>query len=101
MQSFLLAQQTPLDLFSSFVPVAAILAIFYFLVIMPARRRQKKLDDMIKNLKIGDRVITTSGIYGTIAGIKDGSLHLKVADQVKIEVAKSAIAGMQHPEKTE
>ena len=101
MRSFLLAQQTPLDLFSSFIPVAAILAIFYFLVIMPARRRQKKLDDMIKNLKIGDRVITTSGIYGTIAGIKDSSLHLKVADQVKIEVAKSAIAGMQHSEKPE
>jgi preprotein translocase subunit YajC len=100
-RSFLLAQQTPLDLFSSFIPVAAILAIFYFLVIMPARRRQKKLDDMIKNLKIGDRVITTSGIYGTIAGIKDSSLHLKVADQVKIEVAKSAVAGMQNPEKAE
>ena len=101
MRSFLLAQQTPLDLFSSFLPVAGILAIFYFLVIMPARRKQKKLDEMIKNMKIGDRVITTSGIYGTIAGIKDNSLHLKIADQVKIEIAKNAVAGMQLPDKSD
>jgi preprotein translocase subunit YajC len=100
-RSFLLAQQTPLDLFSSFIPVAGILVIFYLLVVMPARRRTKKLDEMIRNLKIGDRVITTSGIYGTIAGIKDASLHLKVADQVKIEIAKNAVAGMQNPEKPE
>jgi len=81
-----------------FLPILIIGVIFYLLVFMPMRKRQKKLEAMINMLKNGDKVITTAGIYGVVSGIKDKTLILKVADQVKIEVAKSAIAGLQSTE---
>jgi preprotein translocase subunit YajC len=62
------------------------------------KKRQKKVEQMIVALKNGDRVITSSGIYGVIAGVKDKTFVIKIADQVKIEVAKSAITGLQGPE---
>jgi preprotein translocase subunit YajC len=71
--------------------------IFYLLVFTCARAN----DAMIKALKNGDRVITSSGIYGIVNGVKDKTLILKVADQVRIEVAKSAIAGLQSPEESQ
>jgi preprotein translocase subunit YajC len=97
--SFLAQQASTNDMLISMLPMVAIVVIFYFLMVMPARKRQKKMDAMINNLKNGDRVITNSGIYGTIAGIKENTFHLKIADQVKIEVAKNAIAGLQMEEK--
>ena len=72
--------------------------IFYLLIFMPMRKRQKKLEAMIGALRNGDKVITSSGIYGIVAGVKDKTLILKVADQVKIEVAKSAVSGLQAPD---
>ena len=78
--------------------IAVIGVIFYLLIFMPMRKRQKKLEAMISELKNGDKVITSSGIYGVIAGIKDKTFILKIADQVKIEVSKNAIAGLQGPE---
>jgi preprotein translocase subunit YajC len=64
------------------------------------RKRQKKVESMIAAIKNGDRVITSSGIYGVVAGVKDKTFILKIADQVKIEVAKNAVAGLQGPEET-
>ncbi len=97
--SFLAQQASTNEMLVSMLPMVAIVVIFYFLLVMPARKRQKKMDAMIANLKNGDRVITSSGIFGTIAGIKENSFHLKISDQVKIEIAKSAIAGLQSEEK--
>ena len=82
------------DLFSAFIPLILIFAIFYFLLIRPQQKRQRELQKMISQLKKGDRVITTGGIYGTIASIKEKSILLKVDENTKIEVAKSAIAGV-------
>jgi preprotein translocase subunit YajC len=76
-------------------PFLIIGVIFYLLLIRPMQTRQKKLNAMITALKNGDKVITNSGIYGVVAGVKDNTLILKIADQVKIEIAKNAIAGMQ------
>ena len=84
----------------NFAPIVIIGVIFYLLIFMPMRKRQKKLDAMIGALRNGDRVITNSGIYGTVAGVKEKTLILKISDQVKIEIAKSAIAGLQAPEDT-
>ena len=78
----------------SFVPLLIMLGIFYFLLIAPMRKRQKKQDQMIKDLKTGDHVLTVGGIYGTIVGIKDDRLTLRIADQVKVNVAKSSISGL-------
>jgi preprotein translocase subunit YajC len=78
---------------SMFIPLLAMGVIFYFLLIRPQQKRQKELQKMISELKTGDKVITTGGIHGIIANVKDGAtLSLKIADNVKIEVDKSAIA---------
>lgn len=59
------------------------------------RRRQKNLETMIRNLKNGDKVITSGGLHGTVAGIRESTVILKIADQVKVEVSKSAVASKQ------
>jgi preprotein translocase subunit YajC len=79
-------------------PLLIIFVIFYLLIFMPMKKRQKKVEQMIVALKNGDRVVTSSGIYGVVAGVKDKTFIIKIADQVKIEVAKNAITGLQGPE---
>ncbi len=100
-QRLLALQAASPDILMQLAPIVIIGAIFYLLIFMPMRKRQKKLDMMITALKNGDRVITSSGIYGTVAGIKERTFILKVADQVKIEISKNAIAGLQGPEETQ
>jgi preprotein translocase subunit YajC len=75
------------------VPFVLIFAVFYFIVILPAKKQQRQKEAMIAALKKGDRVITTGGIYGTISAVEDSSLLVKVAENVKIRVSKSAVAG--------
>ena len=82
------------------LPIVLIMVIFYVLLILPAQRRQKKVAEMLGALKMGDKVITNGGIYGTIAGLEDEAVQLRIADQVRIKVARSAIAGLQ-PESKE
>ena len=95
MSSSILAQaQTP-EFFVQFAPLIIIGIIFYLLIFMPMRKKQKKVELMIQSLKSGDKVITNSGIYGTVAGVKDKTFILKISDQVKIEIAKNAVAGLQ------
>jgi preprotein translocase subunit YajC len=78
-----------------FLPLVLIMVIFYFLMILPAQRRQKKVTEMLKSLKNGDKVITSGGIYGTIVGLEDDAVQLRIAEQVKVKVSRSAIAGLQ------
>jgi preprotein translocase subunit YajC len=78
-----------------FLPLILIMVIFYFLMIMPAQRRQKKVAEMLRSLKTGDKVITNGGIYGTIVGLDDDSVQLRIAEQVKVKVSRAAIAGLQ------
>ena len=86
--------------FMQFVPIILVFAIFYFLLIAPMRKRQKALQNLIENLKKGDRVITNGGLYGTVAGVEDKAVILKVADNVKVKVSKSAVAGLEGQEET-
>jgi preprotein translocase subunit YajC len=78
-----------------FVPFAMILAIFYFLILLPMKRRQKKIQEFQDSLKVGDKVVTTSGIYGEITRVKDKTLQLQIANNVRIEIARQAIGGLQ------
>jgi len=73
-----------------------IIAIFYFLMIRPQRRKQQEAAKMLSELKRGDRVLTTGGLFGSVVGLKDkeGVVVLKIADQVKVEVAKSAVTSV-------
>jgi len=94
-----LQQQAPAPSgIASFLPLILILGIFYVIVFLPARRRQKKLQEMIDNLKAGDKVITSGGIYGTIVGFKDDRIQLRIADNVKIELSRNAVTALQNSE---
>jgi len=79
-------------------PFAMMLLIFYLLVLMPMRKRQKKVQQFQAALKVGDRVITTGGIYGQVTRISDASVQLQVADKVRIEVARAGVGGYQGQE---
>jgi|SRR5437870_9999063 len=78
-----------------FAPMIFIFVIFYFLLIAPMRRKQKKTQEMLTKLKKGDEVITGAGIFGRIAALDEqrGFVVLQIADNVKIKVLRSAIAG--------
>ena len=79
----------------SLVPFALMILIFYVLVLLPMRRRQKKVQDFQSALNVGDRVITTSGIYGQITKLDKQSVQIQIADKVRIEVARAAVGGYQ------
>jgi len=79
----------------AFLPLAIIMVIFYVLLILPAQRRQKKTQSMLSELKTGDKVVTTGGLYGTIVALDGDAVQLRIADQVKVKVARSAVAGLQ------
>lgn len=74
-----------------FAPILLIFAIMYLLLIRPQQQRQKKLEEMLKNIKKGDRVVTTGGILGTVVGTDDGKVVLRIADEVKVEFTKASI----------
>ncbi len=76
------------------IPIVAMVLIFYFLLIAPVRKRQRQHDDLVANLKNGDKVVTNGGLYGTVVGIQDDRFRLKIAHQVKVDVTKQSIAGL-------
>ena len=77
------------------VPLAMVFAIFYFIVIVPNKRQQKKVQEFLESLKVNDKVITTSGIWGQVMRLDEQSVQLQIADKVHIKVSKAAIGGYQ------
>jgi preprotein translocase subunit YajC len=75
-------------------PYVLMFVIFYFVLIAPMRKQQKKTKEMLSGLKKGDRVVTTGGIFGTVAQIEDQIVWVKIADTVKVKMNRSAIAGL-------
>ena len=80
------------------IPFALVLAIFYFIILLPMKRKQQKVQQFIDGLKVGDKVITTGGIHGQITRLGDVSVQLQIADKVRVEVARAAIGGYQGQE---
>jgi preprotein translocase subunit YajC len=80
-----------------FVPLVLIFVIFYFLLIRPARKRQKEVQQMLDSLKSGDRVVTSGGLLGTVVAVDRGVVQLRIADKVRVDVTKSSIVGLQEP----
>jgi preprotein translocase subunit YajC len=76
-----------------------IFLIFYFLIIRPQRTRQKKHQEMVEQLKPGDKVITSGGIYGTVMGVQKDKIELKIAANVKIDITKNAVGVILTPQK--
>jgi preprotein translocase subunit YajC len=86
----------------SFVMMGLIFAIFYFVLILPMRRKQKKLEQLVKEMKTGDHVVLNAGIFGTIVGVESDAFLVRVDDKTRIKVLKSAVAGLAPgAEKTE
>ncbi|HVO56946.1 MAG TPA: preprotein translocase subunit YajC [Dongiaceae bacterium] len=83
---------------SPIIMMVIVMGIFYVMLILPQQRQRKKTQAMLAALKNGDKVITTSGIYGTVNGLDGETVILKIADQVKIRVLRSAIATVEAPE---
>lgn len=82
----------------SFIPFAMVLAILYFLILMPMKKQRKKVQEFQTSLKVGDKVVTTGGIYGLITRVNDTSVQLQIADKVRIEIARAAVGGYQGQE---
>jgi preprotein translocase subunit YajC len=97
----LMAQGTGTGGIMAFAPLLIIMVIFYVLLILPAQRRQKKTQQMLSALKNGDKVVTTGGLFGTIVGLEGDSVQLRIADQVKVKVLRSAVASLQPESKEE
>jgi preprotein translocase subunit YajC len=90
----------PGGMFVSFLPFVLIFVVFYFLLILPQQRKQKKHRAMLEALKKGDRVLTTGGVMGMVAGINKDVITVQVADNVKIKIRREYIAELQ-PESEE
>lgn len=80
------------------IPIALVFAIFYFIIVLPTKRKQKKLQEFLDALKVGDRVVTSGGIYGSVTKVNGNTVHLQIADKVRIELSKNAIVGYQGQE---
>jgi preprotein translocase subunit YajC len=96
----LLAMQTAggLGWLGGLAPLIFIFAIFYFLLIMPQQRRQKKWQAMLSDLKTGDKVVTSGGLRGTIVALKDDFVHLRVPpDNLRMEVTRSSVVSVETP----
>jgi preprotein translocase subunit YajC len=81
-----------------FIPFLLVLAIFYFVILMPMKKRQQKVQEFLSALKVNDRVITSGGIYGTVTKLNDQSVQLQIANNVRIEVSRAAVVGYQGQE---
>jgi preprotein translocase subunit YajC len=80
------------------LPFLLIFGVFYFLIILPQRKRQRALQEMITQLKAGDRIVTTGGIIATVTAVRDNSLLVRSADKSMLEISRSAVSGMQADE---
>lgn len=80
------------------LPFALVLGIFYFVILLPMKRRQQKVQSFLAALKVGDRVVTSGGIYGTITRVGDQSVQVQVADKVRLEISRNAVVGYQGQE---
>ena len=80
------------------IPFALVLGIFYFIILLPMKRKQQKAQEFLDGLKVGDKVITTGGIHGQITRLGEISVQVQIADKVRVEVARAAIGGYQGQE---
>jgi len=85
---------------TAIIPFILVFVIFYLLIILPSRKKQKKHQQMVEELKPGDKIITTGGIYGTVMGVQQNKIELKISANVKIDISKNAVAVIQTPKQS-
>lgn len=94
MIALLQSGEATMALIANILPIVAIGLVFYFIVIAPANKQRKKTQEMLSSVKKGDRVLTSGGIYGTVQGVEAEVVYLKIAENVKVKVARSSISGI-------
>ena len=83
---------------TSFVPIVAMVVVFYFLLLRPMQKRQKDHARMLETLKPGDRVVCAGGLHATVVGVTDATVQVKIADQVRVDVEKSSVTTVKRAE---
>ncbi|CAN5645631.1 MAG: preprotein translocase subunit YajC [Pyrinomonadaceae bacterium] len=99
MINILMFFQGGLGALGGLLPMLLIIAVFYMLLIRPQQKRQRQLQETISQLKAGDRIVTTGGVIGTITTVRDTSFLIRSADKSILEIARSAVAGIDEEEK--
>jgi len=79
---------------TALLPFILVFVIFYLLIIMPSRKKQKKHQEMVAALKPGDKIVTSGGIYGTVMGVQEDRIEVKISANVKVDITKSAVAAI-------
>ncbi len=77
------------------IPFSLVLAFFYFVILLPTRKKQKKVQEFLAALKVGDKVVTSGGIFGSIAKINEDAIQLQIAPNVRVDISRAAIVGYQ------
>lgn len=80
------------------MPFVLVVGIFYFVILLPMKRRQQKVQAFLAALKVGDKVVTSGGLYGSITRLNDQSVQVQIADRVRVEMSRSAVVGYQGQE---
>ena len=80
------------------LPFVLVVGIFYFVILLPMKRRQQKVQAFLADLKVGDRIVTSGGLFGTITRLSDSSIQVQVADKVRVEMSRNAVVGYQGQE---
>ena len=80
------------------IPFALVIGIFYFIILLPMKRRQQKVQSFLAELKVGDNIVTSGGMYGTITRLNDKSVQIQIAERVRVEISRNAIVGYQGQE---
>jgi preprotein translocase subunit YajC len=99
MTILILIFQGGLGALGGLVPMLLIIGVFYMLLIRPQQKRQRELQETISQLKTGDRIVTTGGIIGTITTVRDASFLIRSGDKSILEIARSAVAGIDEEKK--
>ncbi len=86
---------------TALLPFILVFVIFYLLIILPSRKKQKRHQEMVQQLKPGDKIVTTGGIYGTVMGVYADKIELKIASNVKIDISKNAVAAFLSEKKAD
>jgi preprotein translocase subunit YajC len=80
------------------LPFVLVVGIFYFVILLPMKRRQQKVQTFLAALKVGDRIVTSGGLFGTITRLTDDAIQVQIADKVRVEVSRNAVVGYQGQE---
>jgi preprotein translocase subunit YajC len=77
------------------MPFVLVVGIFYFVILLPMKRRQQKVQAFLSALQVGDRIVTSGGLHGTVTRLSDQTVQIQIADKVRVEIARNAVVGYQ------